>query len=80
MTSNEPDPAIKALYRNAYRLTCYRRGRFLGDPDFAALDAIEKVRRLAGLIAVELGADPTVRDAIQRGVEDAMAGHLMPED
>jgi hypothetical protein len=78
--SDEASPTTKALYRQAYRLTCFRRDRFLSDPDFAALDGAEQVRRLVGLIAVELGADLTVRDAVRRGVEDAMAGHLMRED
>jgi hypothetical protein len=77
---DETDMAAKALYRQAYRLACFRRDRFLGDPDFAILYGAEQVRRHAGLIAVEPGADPTARDSIQRGVEDAMAGHLMPED
>jgi hypothetical protein len=32
------------------------------------------------LVATELGAKPDSRDEVRRGVEDAMAGHLMPED
>jgi hypothetical protein len=73
-----PRNSIKSqdVYYRAYRLTCHKRDRFLGNPDFAALDAAEQFRRLAGLIAVELGADPKTREPVRRAVEDAMTGHL----
>jgi hypothetical protein len=51
-------------------------GEGRSEPDSAALEAAEQFRRLAGLIAVELGADPELREPVLRAVEDAMTGHL----
>jgi hypothetical protein len=59
---------------NAYR------DRFLSDPDNSHLMPSEQLRRLVELVAAKLGDKPDSRDEVRRGVEDAMAGHLMPED
>jgi hypothetical protein len=77
--NDEACPTAKALDRRAYRRTCHKRGRFLSDSDNSHLIPSEHFRRLVELVAAA-GAKPDSRDEVRRGVEDAMAGHLMPED
>jgi hypothetical protein len=78
--SDEAGPTAKTLYRGYYRPTCHKRDRFLSNPDNSHLSPSELVSGLVELVAAELGAKPDPRDEVRRGVEDAMAGHLIPED
>jgi hypothetical protein len=80
LMSDEGRPTAKALYRRAYRLTCHKRDRFLSDPRLSFLNPDEKSRLLVDKVAAELRAKPDSRDEVRREVEDAMAGHLLPED